>query len=77
VINRSILGEAPRDFVVQARADSGSWTTIDVVKGNTRDVTDVELEPVRARSVKIIVTDAGADSTARIAEVEIFGKKAR
>jgi len=66
-----------RDFVVQARADGGSWTTIGVVKGNTLDVTDVELEPVKARSVKITVTDAGADSTARIAEVEIFGKKAR
>ena len=41
------------------------------------DVTDVDLEPVKATSVKIIMTDPGADSTARISEVEIFGKKAR
>jgi hypothetical protein len=52
-----------------------SWTTIDVVKGNTSDLTDVDLEPVKARFVKIIVTDAGDDSTARISEVEVFGKK--
>jgi hypothetical protein len=32
---------------------------------------------VKARSVRIIITDPGADSTARISEVEIFGKKAR
>ncbi len=40
-------------------------------------MTAVELQPVKSRSVKIIVTDVGADFTARIAEVEIFGKKAR
>lgn len=66
-----------RDFMVQARAQGESWTSVDVVKGNTRDVTDVKLEPVKARFVKIIVTDPGADSTARISEVEIFGRKAR
>jgi hypothetical protein len=66
-----------RHFMVQARTDGEAWTTIDEVKGNTSDVTDVDLEPVKARSVKIIMTDPGADSTARIADVEIFGKKAR
>ena len=65
-----------RDCIVQGRADGEAWKTIDEVKGNTSDVTDVDLEPVKARSVKIIVTDPGADSTARISEVEIFGKKA-
>ncbi|HEV2210641.1 MAG TPA: discoidin domain-containing protein [Verrucomicrobiae bacterium] len=66
-----------RDFVVQARAPGDAWTTLDKVKGNTSDVTDVDLEPVKARSVRILMTNPGADSTARISEVEIFGKKGR
>jgi hypothetical protein len=65
-----------RHFLVQARVGD-SWTTLDEVKDNTNDVTDVNLDPVRAKSVKIIVTDPGADSKARISEVEIFGKKGR
>jgi hypothetical protein len=66
-----------RSFLVQTGVDGATWTTLDVVQGNTSDVSDVEFEPVKARYVKITVTDAGADSTARIAEVEIFGSKAR
>jgi hypothetical protein len=67
----------PRHFTVQARAHGEAWTTLDEIKNNTSDVTDVDLEPVKATSVKIIITDPGADSTAGIPEVEIFGKKAR
>ena len=66
-----------RNFMVQARAESEPWTTIDVVRDNTGDVTDVEVDPVSARYIKITVTDAGADSTARIAEVEVFGRNAQ
>jgi putative glycoside hydrolase with GxGYxYP motif/F5/8 type C domain-containing protein/GxGYxY motif-containing protein len=65
-----------RHFMVQARADAGAWTTLDEVNGNTNDVTDVDLEPMKAKSVKILITDPGADSTARISDVEIFGKTA-
>lgn len=65
-----------RHFIVQART-GGAWTTIDEVKGNTSDVTDVAFKPLKAGSVKFILTDPGADSTARISDVEIFGKKAR
>ena len=64
-----------RDFTLQASTDGKSWKVIDAFKGNTENVTDVELAPVTARYVKITVNDAGADSTARIAEVEIYGKK--
>ena len=66
-----------RSFTVQARAHDTSWTNIDVVNGNMQDVTDAEVKPVNARSIRITVTDAGADATAHIADVEIFGKKAR
>jgi len=66
-----------RSFRVQARAGGEAWTTVDEVKGSTSDVTDVDLTPVKATSLKIIMTNPGADSIARISEVEIFGKKAR
>jgi hypothetical protein len=66
-----------RHFMVQARPHGEEWTTLNEVKGNTSDVTDMDLEPVKVSSVKIIMTDPGADSTARISEVEIFGRKAR
>jgi len=63
-----------RDFTVQASTDGKAWKTIEAFKGNTENVTDVEFKPVIAKFVKITVTDAGADSTARIADVEIYGK---
>jgi hypothetical protein len=66
-----------RHFTVQTRENGGTWTTLDEVTGNTSDVTDVDVEPVRATSVKIIIADPGTDATARVSEVEIFGKKAR
>ena len=62
-----------RAYTVQARTNGKLWTTIDVFKGNKDNVTDVELSAVTARYVKIIINDPGADSTARIADVEIFG----
>ena len=66
-----------RDYTVQASADGESWKTIDAVRGNREDVTDVDLDPVSARYLKIIVDDSGGDRTARIGEVEVFGKRER
>lgn len=63
-----------RAYLVQASTDGKSWKIIDAFKGNANNVTDVEFPAMSARLVKIIVTDAGADSTARIAEVEIYGR---
>jgi len=64
-----------RDFTVQASSDGKSWTTIDVVTGNSDDVTDVDVAPAAARFLKIVVDHTGGDSTVRIADVEIFGSK--
>jgi len=84
-INRCVLRHAgdhgmdprfnTRAFRVQVRADQEPWETILVVRGNTANVTDIELNPVHARLVRIKVDDAGADSMARIADVEVFGSK--
>lgn len=67
-------GHNTKDFTVQVSVDGKSWKAIDAFKGNTENVTDVEFPPVTARYLKITINDAGVDSTARIAEVEIYGK---
>jgi hypothetical protein len=62
-----------RACTVQVSQHGASWTTVDVFRENTSNVTDVDLNPIPARYFRIIVDDAGCDSIARIAEVEIFG----
>ena len=64
-----------RACTMQVSSDGKAWKIIDAFKGNAENVTDVEIDPVSARYVKITVDDAGADSTARIADVEIYGSK--
>ena len=68
-------GRNSRAFTVEASLDGKSWKRVHKVTGNAHNVTDVDLAPVRARYFKITIDDAGADSTARIAEVEIYGKE--
>jgi hypothetical protein len=63
-----------RDFTVQASSDGKAWATVDVVKGNLDDVRDVDVAPATAQYLKIVIDDPGGDSTARIADVEIFGR---
>lgn len=62
-----------RAFTVSASMDGEAWRPVDVRKGNTSNVTDVEIKPVTARYLKIAIDDAGEDGSARIADVEIFG----
>ncbi|MCW1885658.1 GxGYxYP family putative glycoside hydrolase [Luteolibacter flavescens] len=62
-----------RAFTIQSSMDGKSWKQVHKVTGNLHNVTDIDLSPVKARYFKVTIDDAGADSTARIAEVEIFG----
>lgn len=64
-----------RGFVVQVSLDNKAWTTIDAVKNNTANVTDVDVTPVTARYLRLQINDAGEDDIARIADVEIYGNK--
>jgi hypothetical protein len=64
-----------RDFAVQASTDGEKWQTIDVIKGNADNVTDLDFPPLKATRLKILLEHPGSDSTARIADVEIFGRK--
>lgn len=63
-----------RDFTVQVSENGSSWKAVDVCRGNTSNVTDMDIKPaVAARYLRITIDRAGTDSIARIAEVEIFG----
>lgn len=64
-----------RSFKVEASADGSTWTVIGAYDGNTASVTDTDIEPVEARYVRVAVSDAGSDSVARIADIEVYGSK--
>lgn len=63
-----------RAFTIRASSDGRSWKTVDAFRDNRLDVTDVDLESVSARYVRIVVDDPGGDGVARIADVEIHGR---
>lgn len=85
VVNRCVIRHAgghgldadlnTRAFSVRASDDGNSWKTVAAFKGNTRNVTDVEITPVSARYVKIVIDQAGRDGIARISDVEIYGRR--
>lgn len=64
-----------RAFKVETSIDGTVWTTVGEHKNNTASVTDTDIKPVEARYVRITVSDAGSDSTARIADIEVYGSE--
>jgi len=62
-----------RAFTLQARLDGAPLTTIHAVTDNTEQATD--LEPAPARHWRVKVEHPGADGTARIADVDLFGTR--
>jgi len=63
-----------RDYRFQVSADGQLWATIDTCVSNAANVTDVEFPPVTAQYARILIDQPGADSVARIADVELFGQ---
>ncbi len=64
-------------FDILASIDGATWEKVDSQRGNTAAVTDAQIDPVRARYLKIEITDPGSDGLARISDVEIYGKTLR
>ncbi|WP_367872828.1 discoidin domain-containing protein [Luteolibacter sp. Populi] len=64
-----------RDFAVQTSLDGKAWKTLHVFRGNQDSVTDFDIDSVGARYVKLLIEHPGGDSIARIADVEVFGKR--
>lgn len=63
------------DFKIQTSLDGSSWKDADTVKGNQSNIVDKYIKPVKGRYVRILITNPGADGTARIQEFEVYGKK--
>ncbi len=65
-----------KNYFVEVSSDGETWTKVDEYTGNTVNVSNIDLkEEVEANYLRITITDAGADGIARIADVEIYGKK--
>jgi len=63
-----------RDFVVEVSRDGGEWRVVDRQRDNAAMVSDVDIPAVSARMVRLRILDPGADGTARIGDVEIYGR---
>jgi hypothetical protein len=64
-----------KSFKIEVSTNGSRWTTVDNQSGNTANVTDIDIQPVNARYVRLVIEDAGADGIARIADVEIYGRQ--
>ena len=62
-----------RDFKLEVSNDGKKWESADCQSGNTMPVTDVDIVPVKARYIRLSITDSGEDQRARIADIEIYG----
>lgn len=65
----------PGKFRIQTSSDGTSWTTIDTRRDHTAKVTDIDLAPVSARHLRILLDEPGTGSPARVADVEIYGSR--
>lgn len=64
-----------KDFFIEVSADGKRWTCVDRQTDNEDAVTDVDLAPVKCRYVRLSVRHAGADGTARIGDIEVYGQE--
>jgi hypothetical protein len=64
-----------RDFSLQTSEDGTAWTLLQAIRGNQANITDLDFKDVPAKHVKLVIENPGNDATARIAEVEIFGRR--
>jgi len=84
-INRYVLRHAEsngmdkkfntKSWKVDVSSDNKNWTAADRYTKNTSPVTDIDINPVNARYVKIVITNSGDRDTVRIADVEIYGSR--
>jgi hypothetical protein len=63
-----------RKFSLAASRDGHAWKTVDQRQDNSEAVTDINLDTIEARYLRLKIDDPGADNISRIADVEIFGQ---
>jgi hypothetical protein len=64
-----------RSFRLEVSNDGNSWETVSQYRHNADQITDTDLTPVKARFARLAITDPGKDKTARIGDVEIYGRR--
>jgi hypothetical protein len=64
-----------RSFKLEISDEGVTWQTVSQYRNNTDNVTDIDFVPVKARYVRLTILNAGKDNTARIGDVEIYGKQ--
>lgn len=64
-----------RNFKLQRSSDGANWIDVDVVTGNTADVTDRNVASFNARYVRVYITvpQQSATQWARIREFQVYG----
>ena len=62
-----------RDFIVETSLDGETWTNGGTYTRNTLPVTDVTITPIKARYLRVTVTQGGADGFVRIGDIEVYG----
>jgi hypothetical protein len=64
-----------REFNVSVSIDGNEWSHLHRISENYHQVSDFEFPALRARYLKISIVDPGVDSTARVADIEVFGTR--
>ena len=60
-------------FTAEVSEDGETWTTVAEIADNADDWNDLTFRPVKGAFLRVTVADPGADGTARIADVDIYG----
>ena len=64
-----------KQYVIETSADGQVWVKVEQGEVADEDFTDRDVEPHKARYVRLVVDKCGTDDVARIADIEIHGKK--
>lgn len=64
-----------RSFRLEVSADGITWKTVNRHKNNKDNITDIDIDPVKARYIRLNILNAGRDGIARIGDIEIHGKR--
>ena len=62
-----------KSWKVEASTNGTSWTVVNEFSNNYSSAADIIIPPMDAKFIKITFIETGADATARIADVEIYG----
>jgi hypothetical protein len=73
LINRYVIRHTG-SFRVETSNDDRKWKTVSTCLNNTDGVRDTDIQPVKARYVRISIIDPGKDGRTRVGDVEIYGK---